>query len=79
MVDIDDLKELYCKFISAIESTTNSHASLKQKTITRRKDQPRFKKEALISKIKCRKAREDGLKQELNMTKSDIKNSIRPI
>ena len=34
MADIDDLVEIYHRFISAMESTINSHAPLKQKTIS---------------------------------------------
>ena len=53
MAYMDDLR-LFLKFISAIEFTVTSHALLKQKTVTRRKIQPWFDKEALILKTKCR-------------------------
>ena len=42
MADIDDLEELDYIFTSATESSNNSYAPLKQKTIVRRRYEPWF-------------------------------------
>ena len=65
MVDITDMEELYQKVISAIESTINSNAPLKQKkTFTRRKNQTScLIKKYLPWRLRVEMLKEDGLKQ----------------